>query len=147
MPSWNSRLRAEFTQIALGAAASVGVQRFVHLSTLYPYGRPQAQLVNEAHPRDPHTFKGRMRKEQGDLVLAADSRCGMRTTILRPPDFYGPNSELSYVRSIFDAAMNGGTAWAGEWHTILPCSIQFGYVQNPCRIRHVLGTNWSLRSA
>jgi nucleoside-diphosphate-sugar epimerase len=34
----------------------------------------------------------------------------MRTTILRPPDFYGPDSELSYVRAIFDAALKGGTA-------------------------------------
>jgi nucleoside-diphosphate-sugar epimerase len=34
----------------------------------------------------------------------------MRTTILRPPDFYGPPSELSYVRAIFDAALRGGTA-------------------------------------
>jgi nucleoside-diphosphate-sugar epimerase len=34
----------------------------------------------------------------------------MRTTILRPPDFYGPHSELSYVRAIFDAALKGGRA-------------------------------------
>ncbi len=34
----------------------------------------------------------------------------MRTTILRPPDFYGPDSELSYVRAMFDAALKGGTA-------------------------------------
>ena len=51
-----------------------------------------------------------MRKEQEDLVLAADNPKGMRTTILRPPDFYGPDSELSYVRAIFDAALKGGTA-------------------------------------
>jgi nucleoside-diphosphate-sugar epimerase len=29
---------------------------------------------------------------------------------LRPPDFYGPDSELSYVHAIFDAALKGGTA-------------------------------------
>jgi nucleoside-diphosphate-sugar epimerase len=34
----------------------------------------------------------------------------MRTAVLRPPDFYGPDSELSYVRAIFDAALKGGTA-------------------------------------
>jgi nucleoside-diphosphate-sugar epimerase len=51
-----------------------------------------------------------MRKEQEDLVLAADDPIRMRTTILRPPDFYGPDSELSYVRAIFDAAIKGGTA-------------------------------------
>ena len=34
----------------------------------------------------------------------------MRKTILRPPDLYGPDSELSYVRTIFDAALRGGRA-------------------------------------
>jgi nucleoside-diphosphate-sugar epimerase len=51
-----------------------------------------------------------MRKEQEDLVFAADNRNDLRTTILRPPDFYGPESELSYVHSIFTAALEGGTA-------------------------------------
>jgi len=100
----------KITRVALQAAAAAGVRHFVHLSTVYPYGMPQQQLVNESHPRNPKAFKGRMRKEQEDLVLAADNRDGMRTTILRPPDFYGPDSELSYVRAIFDAALKGGTA-------------------------------------
>ena len=34
----------------------------------------------------------------------------MRTTLLRPPDFYGPDSQLSSIRAIFDAALKGGTA-------------------------------------
>jgi nucleoside-diphosphate-sugar epimerase len=51
-----------------------------------------------------------MRKEQEDLVLAADNSAGMRTIVLRPPDFYGADSELSFVRPIFDAALKGGTA-------------------------------------
>jgi nucleoside-diphosphate-sugar epimerase len=100
----------KLSRIALDAAATAGVRRFVHLSTVYPYGKPERDLVDESHPRNPHTFKGKMRKEQEDLVLAADGRNGMRTTILRPPDFYGPTSELSYVRAIFDAALHGGTA-------------------------------------
>jgi len=97
-------------RIALDAAAAAGVRRFVHVSTVYPYGKPQRERVDESHPRNPHTFKGRMRKEQEDLVFAADGRGGMRTTMVRPPDFYGPDSELSYVRAIFDAALHGGTA-------------------------------------
>lgn len=100
----------KLTRIALDAAVSAGVRRFVHLSTVYPYGRPQRDRIDESHPRNPHTFKGRMRKEQEDLVLAADGRNGMRTAILRPPDFYGPTSELSFVYSIFDAALKGNTA-------------------------------------
>jgi nucleoside-diphosphate-sugar epimerase len=100
----------KLTRISLGAAAAAGVRHYVHLSTVYPYGTPQQEFVSESHPRSPTAFKGRMRKEQEDLVLAADNLEGMRTTILRPPDFYGPDSELSYVRAMFDATLKGGTA-------------------------------------
>ena len=100
----------KLTRVALEAAAAAGVRHFVHLSTVYPYGVPQQDFVSESHPRNPTAFKGRMRKEQEDLVQAADNPKGMRTTILRPPDFYGPDSELSYVRAIFNAALRGGTA-------------------------------------
>lgn len=100
----------KLTRIALDAASAAGVRRFVHVSTVYPYGVPHQEFVNESHPRNPVAFKGRMRKEQEDLVLAADKPTGMRTTILRAPDFYGPESELSYARAIFDAAVKGGTA-------------------------------------
>ena len=100
----------KLTGVALKAAAASGVRRYVHVSTVYPYGVPQQEFVSESHPRNPTAFKGRMRKEQEDLVMAADNPKGMRTTLLRPPDFYGPDSELSSVRAIFDAALKGGTA-------------------------------------
>ncbi|HYO84137.1 MAG TPA: NAD-dependent epimerase/dehydratase family protein [Bryobacteraceae bacterium] len=100
----------ELTRIALRAGASAGVKQYVHLSTVYPYGVPEEEFVSESHPRKPKAFKGQMRKEQEDLVLAASNPNGMRTTILRPPDFYGPDTELSYVRAVFDAALKGGTA-------------------------------------
>jgi nucleoside-diphosphate-sugar epimerase len=100
----------KLTRIALEAAAAAGVSRYVHVSTVYPYGPPEREFVDESHPRNPTAFKGRMRKEQEDLVLAAHNPAGLRTTILRPPDFYGPDAELSFVRAIFDAALKGGTA-------------------------------------
>lgn len=100
----------KLTRIALAAAAAADVRHYVHLSTVYPYGVPRQPFVDESHPRNPTAFKGRMRKEQEDLVFAADNPKGMRTMIVRPPDFYGPDSELSFVRAIFDAAVKGGTA-------------------------------------
>lgn len=110
VPYDHFELHPKLIRVALKAAADAGVRRFVHVSTVYPYGLPQQQLVDEAHPRNPHTFKGRMRKEQEDLVFAADGRNSLRTTILRPADFYGSQAELSYVRAIFVAALEGGTA-------------------------------------
>lgn len=98
------------TRNALAAAVARNVKQFVHVSTVYPYGRPRFERVDEDHPRQPHTFKGRMRKEQEDLVLASDDPAGLRTTVLRPPDFYGPGNTQSYVWSLFEAAVHGKTA-------------------------------------
>jgi nucleoside-diphosphate-sugar epimerase len=103
-------LHPKLTRIALDAAAAAGVRRFLQVGTVYSYGRPLHEFVDESHPRNPHTFKGRMRKEQEDLVLAAGGRGVLRTAVLRAPDFYGPGAELSYMRSIFDAAVAGGRA-------------------------------------
>jgi nucleoside-diphosphate-sugar epimerase len=110
VPYTQFQLHPKLTKIALEAAATAHVSRFIHVSTVYPYGIPQTEFVNESHPQNPVAFKGKMRKEQEDLVCAADLRAGMRTTILRPPDFYGPDAELSYARAIFVAAVKGGTA-------------------------------------
>src|SRR5262249_5821069 len=54
----------KLTRIAVEAAKSAGVRWYVHVSTVYPYGTPQRELVDESHPRNPTAFKGRMRKEQ-----------------------------------------------------------------------------------
>jgi nucleoside-diphosphate-sugar epimerase len=110
VPYTQFALHPQLTRIAFEAAESAGVRRFVHVSTVYPYGLPQREPVDESHPRNPQTFKGRMRKEQEDLVFAADGRAGMRTAVVRPPDFYGPGAELSYVQAIFAAALGGGRA-------------------------------------
>jgi nucleoside-diphosphate-sugar epimerase len=58
----------------LDAAVAEGVARIVLIGTLYPYGMPQTNPLREDHPRQPHTFKGRMRKEQEDgLRLSLDT--------------------------------------------------------------------------
>jgi nucleoside-diphosphate-sugar epimerase len=100
----------KLSRIVLDAAKRASVRRLVHLSTVYPYGVPRTAVVDESHPREPVTFKGRMRKEQEDLVLAAHDSGGMRTVLVRPPDFYGPTSEQSYVYSMFKAAREGTRA-------------------------------------
>ena len=51
-----------------------------------------------------------MRKEQEDILLGADAEGKLRATILRLPDFYGPNVERSFLYSLFQAAAQGKTA-------------------------------------
>jgi nucleoside-diphosphate-sugar epimerase len=94
----------------LEGACAEGVERVLLIGTVYPYGLPTAPKVTEQHPRNPHTYKGRMRKEQEELLLEADAAGRIRGTILRLPDFYGPRVEKSYLHSLFQAAGKGGTA-------------------------------------
>lgn len=94
----------------LRCAVEAGVRQFVLIGTVYPYGRPLSEQVTEEHPRDPHTFKGRMRKEQEDRLLNAHTHGDILGTILRLPDFYGPGVEASLLHPLFQAAARGGTA-------------------------------------
>ncbi|MBV8114119.1 MAG: NAD-dependent epimerase/dehydratase family protein [Silvibacterium sp.] len=94
----------------LDGAIAEEVERFVLVGTVYPYGRARTAKVTEEHPREPHTFKGRKRKEQEDILLKAHNEGRIKATILRLPDFYGPNVERSFLDRLFKAAAGGGTA-------------------------------------
>jgi nucleoside-diphosphate-sugar epimerase len=94
----------------LEGAIAEGVKRVVLIGTVYPYGRPQTPRVSESHPREPHTFKGKMRKEQEEVLLKAHAEGKIQATILRLPDFYGPGVSASFLHRLFEAAVKGGTA-------------------------------------
>lgn len=94
----------------LAGVSAAGVERFILIGTVYPYGRARGNPVSEDHPREPHTFKGRMRLAQEELVLAAHGREGLSTLVLRLPDFYGPGIERSLLNGVFEGAANGKRA-------------------------------------
>lgn len=94
----------------LEGAIAEGVKRVLLIGTVYPYGIPKTTPVTESHPREPNTFKGRMRKEQEDLVFAAHADGKIQGAVLRLPDFYGPGVEKSFLDSLFKAAVDGSTA-------------------------------------
>ena len=110
VPYWQFELHPQLMRKTLDGAIAEGVQRIVLIGTVYPFGLARAERVREDHPREPHTFKGRMRKEQEDLVLAAGAAGPIRGTVLRLPDFYGPHVERSFLASAFQAAIKGGRA-------------------------------------
>jgi nucleoside-diphosphate-sugar epimerase len=104
-------LHPEVMRKTLDGAIAAGVKRILLIGTVYPYGRPQTTPVRETHSRAPHTFKGRMRKAQEDLLLDAHAKGLIEVAILRLPDFYGPGAgEKSYLAGAFQAARDGGTA-------------------------------------
>jgi nucleoside-diphosphate-sugar epimerase len=97
-------------QKTLAGVVAAGVERFILIGTVYPYGRARGNPVSEKHPREPHTFKGRMRLAQENLVLAAHGRNGLSTLVLRLPDFYGPGVERSLLNGVFEGAATGKRA-------------------------------------
>lgn len=98
-------LHPKLMRTVLDGLIAAEVKRVVLIATVYPYGVPHTRTVREDHPREPKTFKGRMRKEQEDVLLAAHARGEIEATILRLPDFYGPNVHSSLVWDVFPAAL------------------------------------------
>ncbi|RFU47885.1 NAD-dependent epimerase/dehydratase family protein [Paraburkholderia sp. DHOC27] len=114
----------------LAGLRAAGVERLILIGTVYPYGRarhdlagnaaaggaarngqlPAVPLLTEDHPREPHTFKGKMRLAQENLVLDAHGRNGLSTLVLRLPDFYGPRIERSLINGVFEGAARGTRA-------------------------------------
>jgi len=107
---WQFELHPELMRKTLAGAIAVGVKNIILIGTVYPYGLPGANPVREDHPRAPHTFKGRMRKAQEDLVMQAHAEGRIQATVLRLPDFYGPGVEASLLSGAAQAAVRGGTA-------------------------------------
>lgn len=108
---WQFELHPRLMRQTLEGAIAAGVRNVVLIGTVYPYGRPRtANPVREDHPREPNTFKGRMRKAQEDLLMQAHAEGRIRATVLRLPDFYGPGVEASMLHSAIQAAACGGVA-------------------------------------
>lgn len=103
VPYTDFRLHPIMMRNVVDAAIAEGVDRLLLIGTLYAFGRAQSERVTENHPREPHTFKGRKRKEQEDIVLEAHVSGRIKTTILRLPDFYGPGVERSLLSDLFAA--------------------------------------------
>jgi nucleoside-diphosphate-sugar epimerase len=107
---WQFELHPALMQKTLDGAIAAGVKQIVLIGTVYPYGRAQSERVREDHVRSPHTFKGRMRKAQEDLLMQAAAGGRIKAAVLRLPDFYGPGVEASLIHGAANAAVNGGTA-------------------------------------
>ena len=103
----------------LEAAARSGVARLLLVTGVYSYGVPRTSKVAETHSREPEAHKGKCRKEQEDLVTEAHGRNGLRTMVVRLPDFYGPHTGRSLAGQVFHSALDGNTAnWVGPAGTL-----------------------------
>ena len=110
VPYWQFQLHPELMRKTLAGAIAAGVRDIILIGTVYPYGMAKGNPVREDHPREPQTFKGRMRKAQEELLMQAHTEDKIRATVLRLPDFYGPGVAASLLQSAALAAVQGGTA-------------------------------------
>ncbi|WP_447968762.1 NAD-dependent epimerase/dehydratase family protein [Nitrospira sp. M1] len=82
-------------KILLEEAKQVGVQRFVHISSVLIYGdTPSPNSVSESAPPDPQTNAYGILKLKQDQMVQAAARAGLPSTILCPPNIIGPSSYL-----------------------------------------------------
>lgn len=107
---WRFELHPELMRKTLDGAIAAGVRNVILIGTVYPYGRARTTPIREDHPREPHTFKGRMRKAQEDILMQAHAEGRINATVLRLPDFYGPGVDKSLLDGAAKAAVQGGTA-------------------------------------
>lgn len=107
---WQFELHPQLMRKTLEGAIAAGVRKVLLIGTVYPYGMAQTHPVREDHPRQPNSFKGRMRKAQEDLLLQAHASGRIQAAVLRLPDFYGPGVDKSLLHGAFQAAVKGGTA-------------------------------------
>jgi nucleoside-diphosphate-sugar epimerase len=118
LPYPSHHLHPVLMRTTVEAAKLEKVARLVLPSSVYSYGVPRTSTVAETHPREPHTRKGKYRKEQEDVVMEAHAAGAIQGLIVRMPDFYGPHAELSLANPIFRAALAGKTAnWVGPDNT------------------------------
>jgi len=131
VPVWEFDKHLALTRQVLDAAKQAGLRRLLLVSSNWAYGVPRAERVSEAHPLDAQTHKGRIRREQEQLVLAAHGE--LQTAVLRIGDFYGPYVEASYLWSAFKSARNGTIA-----QLMSPADAQHEFVYVPDAARVVL---------
>lgn len=100
-------------KVSLDAAANANA-RFVFPGNVYLYGRAQYNPVDEKHPHDAHTVKGKIRVEMEELIKRYSKEKELKYTIVRFPDFYGPYVVNGFSDKAYLNALEGKSIlWIG----------------------------------
>jgi nucleoside-diphosphate-sugar epimerase len=101
----------------LVAAARTNGFKLVFFDNVYPYGpTPLRVPIEEDHPQQPPSRKGRVRKALDDRLLRAVREDGLRLVIARAADFYGPQVRNSMLfQAAIERQLKGQRAqWIGD---------------------------------
>ncbi|MDG4803232.1 NAD-dependent epimerase/dehydratase family protein [Micromonospora sp. WMMD980] len=85
------------TREVLDAAARAGCRHFVFVSSSEVYGEAVAFPITESTPHAPLSAYGKAKSTAERLVQEQTKAHGMRATIIRPFNVYGPRQRLDFV--------------------------------------------------
>lgn len=110
---WGKHERFEQTNVqgsanVMEAALSVGVERFIHVSTVVVVGNPlPGRIVDETHPTNPVDpyQRSKLRAEQNALQFQRER--GLPVVVMRPGAFYGPHSRYAFNRLFIEDPLKG----------------------------------------
>jgi len=94
------RVNVDGTRNVLRAAASSGVECFVHVSSIKAMGEGAEGILTENDTCDPRTPYGISKQESEEVVRNESRRSGMKYAILRLPMAYGPGNKGNLPRMI-----------------------------------------------
>ena len=124
---------AEYTAINVGgtrnvieAAASRGVRRVVHCSTVGVHGDTGREPANEATPFDPPDFYCKSKAEGERLARELFSSLGIEGVVVRPFDIYGPG-DTRFLK-LFRAIARGRFVMIGSGDVMY----QFSFIDDLC---------------
>jgi len=89
--------------------------KIIFPGNVYVYGHAKYNPVDEKHPHGAHTNKGHIRMEMEEMLALAKKDDGLKYTIVRMPDFYGPFVINGFSEQLFINATKGKPMrWVGK---------------------------------
>jgi len=91
------RANVEATRNICDACVRVGVERFIHVSSIAVYGKPRTRPVREDHPREPNNIYSLTKIQGEDEAMEVHRVDGLPVLAVRPAGIYGPRSRYGQV--------------------------------------------------
>jgi len=89
-PDATRKANVEGTRILLDACLGENVERFIYVSSCAVYGQPEYLPIDEKHPARPVSPYAESKLEAERLCREFQKAYGLKTTIVRPFNVYGP---------------------------------------------------------
>ena len=89
-PDATRKANVEGTRILLDACLGGNVERFIYVSSCAVYGEPEYLPIDERHPARPVSPYAESKLEAERLCSEFQKAYGLKTTIVRPFNVYGP---------------------------------------------------------